>query len=130
MGINSHSETGIIIRVKTAFSELQSDIEHEEYFFVYHIIIENRTNYSMQLLSRKWFIYDSNGENRFVEGEGVVGEQPVIEPGSTYTYYSGCLLKSGFGKMKGTYLFLNHNTGETFDAVIPEFHMVLPWVLN
>jgi ApaG protein len=120
----------IQIRVKTAFSELQSNVDMHEFFFTYHITILNESESVVQLMSRKWFITDSNGENRFVEGEGVVGEQPLIQPGSEYSYYSGCLLKTGFGKMSGSYAFLTHPLGMAFEVPIPEFNLVLPWVLN
>ncbi len=118
------------IEVKTAFSELQSNTEMNEFFFTYHITISNNSSTVVQLMSRKWYITDSNGENRFVEGEGVVGEQPVIEPGELYEYYSGCLLKTGFGKMSGSYLFEVGNDASNIEVPIPEFHLVLPWVLN
>ncbi len=120
----------INVYVKTSFSELQSNVELNEYFFTYHVIIENLSNETVQLLSRKWQITDSNGENRFVEGEGVVGEQPVIEADQQYEYYSGCLLKTGFGKMRGSYVFLRVDDNYRFEVEIPEFHMILPWVLN
>jgi len=120
----------INVFVKTSFSELQSNVELNEYFFTYHIVIENLSNETVQLLFRRWQITDSNGENRFVEGEGVVGEQPVIEPDQQYEYYSGCLLKTGFGKMKGSYVFQRLDDNYRFEVEIPEFHMVLPWVLN
>ncbi len=120
----------INVHVKTTFSELQSDIELNEYFFTYHVMIENLGKETVQLLSRKWQITDSSGENRFVEGEGVVGEQPVIEADQQYEYYSGCLLKTGFGKMKGSYTFQRIDDNSQFEVEVPEFHMVLPWVLN
>jgi ApaG protein len=120
----------INVFVKTTFSELQSNIELNEYFFTYHVMIENLSHETVQLLSRKWQITDSNGENRFVEGDGVVGEQPIIEADHQYEYYSGCLLKTGFGKMKGSYIFQRVEDNYQFEVDIPEFHMVLPWVMN
>ncbi|MEX0595186.1 MAG: Co2+/Mg2+ efflux protein ApaG, partial [Candidatus Paceibacterota bacterium] len=101
-----------------------------EYFFTYHIVIKNESQDVVQLISREWFIKDSNGEKKFVEGAGVVGEQPILLPNQTFEYYSGCLLKTGFGKMKGTYIFEKLKDGENFKVKIPEFHFVLPWVLN
>ncbi len=120
----------INVYAKSTFSELQSNIELNEYFFTYHIMIENQSNDTVQLLSRRWQIIDSNGENRFVEGEGVVGEQPIIEADQQYEYYSGCLLKTGFGKMRGSYIFQRVEDKFQFEVEVPEFHMVLPWVLN
>lgn len=120
----------IKIRVKSSFSELQSNIDLNEFFFTYHVVIKNTSDRTVQLLSRKWLITDSNGQNRYVEGEGVVGEQPILGPGQEYEYYSGCLLKTGFGKMKGLYVFQTLPGFEPFDVNIPEFNMVLPWVMN
>ena len=74
----------IRVKVKSSFSELQSNIDLNEFFFTYHVRIKNDGNETVQLLSRKWLIKDSNGQNRFVEGEGVVGEQPILEPGQEY----------------------------------------------
>lgn len=120
----------IRITVRTSFSELQSDLDNDEFFFVYNIRIENESEEPVQLISRKWFISDSNGESRFVEGEGVVGEQPLIPPGGFYEYYSGCMLKTGFGKMRGFYKFSRPLVDAYFETAIPEFHLVLPWVRN
>lgn len=120
----------INIQVRTAFNDAQSNVDKHEYFFTYHILIKNESQDVVQLISREWLIKDSNGEKRFVEGEGVVGEQPILLPNQTFEYYSGCLLKTGFGKMKGAYIFERINNGERFDVKIPEFHFVLPWVLN
>lgn len=120
----------IKIEVKSSFSELQSNIDLNEYFFTYHITIENNSEQTVQLVSRRWIIKDSNGQNRFVEGEGVVGEQPIFGPGQSYEYYSGCLLKTGFGKMQGAYVFHTLPDLKPFEVEIPEFNLVLPWVLN
>ena len=118
------------IKVKTKFSELQSDVENSMYFFTYHIIIENNSDHTIQLLSRKWNITDSNGENRFVEGEGVVGETPILCSGEFYDYYSGCVLQTGVGRMSGSYIFRLQASGGHFEVPIPEFNLILPWVLN
>ncbi|HEY1046873.1 MAG TPA: Co2+/Mg2+ efflux protein ApaG [Bacteroidia bacterium] len=128
--MNSIPVQEIKISVKTSFSDLQSNIELDEFFFVYNITIVNNSEKTVQLLSRRWIIVDSNGESRIVEGEGVVGQQPIIGAGQSYEYFSGCLLKTGFGKMKGAYLFATLPDFQEFEAEVPEFHMVLPWVLN
>lgn len=109
---------------------MQSNIELEEYFYVYNITIVNNSDKTVQLLSRKWIIHDSNGESRYVEGEGVVGQQPILGAGQTYEYYSGLLLRTGFGKMKGSYVFTTLPDFEEFEAEVPEFHLALPWVMN
>ena len=94
---------GVEISVRTRFLPAESSIRHGHYFFMYEITIENKNEFSVQLLSRHWHINDSNGEYREVKGEGVIGEQPIIEPGQKYTYRSGCNLASEIGKMQGTY---------------------------
>lgn len=118
------------ISVETKFSDLQSDIENGIYFFTYHITISNNSDHTVQLVYRKWIITDSNGENRFVEGEGVVGEMPILSSGDSYDYYSGCILKTGLGKMSGSYVFRIHGGEGHFEVPIPEFNLILPWVLN
>lgn len=118
------------IKVETKFSDFQSDVENGIYYFSYHIVISNQSDHSIQLVYRKWNITDSNGENRFVEGEGVVGEKPILDPGDTYSYYSACILKTGLGKMHGSYIFKIIGSESHFEVPIPEFNLYLPWVLN
>ncbi len=118
------------VEVRSNFNELQSDIEQNEYFFTYYVRISNLGSDTIQLMHRKWDIVDSVGEQKFVTGEGVVGEQPILFPGDTYEYYSGCLLKTRFGKMSGAYVFKSLPTGDLFESEIPEFTLQLPWVLN
>ena len=118
------------IEVRPKFNELQSDIEQNEFFFTYYVHISNLGNETIQLIQRKWDIVDSLGEHKFVTGEGVVGEQPVLLPGDTYEYFSGCLLKTGFGNMSGAYVFKVLQSGALFESESPEFTLQLPWVLN
>ena len=120
----------IEIKVTTNYSELQSNPQAREYFFVYNVNIKNNSHYEVQLLSRRWFILDSNSEMREVEGEGVVGMQPNINSNDTYNYFSGCLLNTGIGKMWGYYTFVRSADGKIFEVPIPEFQMVLPWLKN
>lgn len=120
----------IEIIVKTSYSVVQSNPSINEFFFVYNIDIVNHSENIVQLLSRKWWIKDGIGESRFVEGDGVVGEQPIIEPGNSHNYFSGCLLKSIYGNMKGTYTFLNLKTKQVFDVDIKEFNFISPWAKN
>lgn len=103
---------------------------NSEFMFAYKITIENNNNFPVKLLRRHWFIYDSNGSNREVEGEGVVGVQPVIDAGASYQYISGCNLRSEMGKMQGTYLLENVNNKKTFDVYIPSFEMFVPFKMN
>lgn len=120
----------IEIKVKNNFSALQSNPSANEFFFVYNVNIKNNSDYEVQLISRKWFIFDSNAEMREVEGEGVVGVQPTIRVNESYHYFSGCLLNTGIGKMWGFYTFIRTADGYIFEVPIPEFQMVLPWLKN
>jgi ApaG protein len=116
--------------VLTEFQPEYSSPAQAHYVFTYKISIENCSEYTVQLLRRHWFIYDANGSLREVEGEGVVGQQPVLEPGETHEYISGCNLKTGIGKMKGTYLMERVVDAKQFRVRIPEFTMIVPYRLN
>ena len=122
--------SGIKISVETFYQGEQSSPMERHFFFAYRITIENNSEYTVQLMRRHWHIYDSNGKKSEVEGEGVVGEQPILEPGKTHRYVSGCNLNSEFGKMQGTY-FMQRALDSTFFYVkIPEFKMEVPYKLN
>ena len=94
------------------------------------ITITNNSDYSIRLTRRHWFIIDSNSTNREVEGDGVVGEQPIIGTGESYQYVSGCNLDSEIGKMYGTYLMERLIDKKQFYVRIPEFQMIVPYKLN
>ncbi len=121
---------GVKISVETEYQPEYSSPSQYHYVFTYRITIENRSESTVQLLRRHWFIHDANTMLREVEGEGVVGQQPVLEPGQVHKYVSGCNLKSGIGKMRGTYLMERIVDGKTFNVVIPEFTMVVPFKYN
>jgi ApaG protein len=121
---------GVEISVKTIYSPAHSTPREGHYFFTYTITIENKNDFSIQLLSRHWHIYDSNGDYSQVKGDGVIGQQPVIEPNKKYTYTSGCNLRTEIGKMSGTYTMLRLFDEKTFEANIPEFTMVLGAKMN
>ena len=121
---------GITISVETYYQPEYSNPVNSEFMFAYRITIENNNNFPVKLLSRHWHIYDSNGSLREVEGEGVVGVQPEINPGTSYQYVSGCNLRSEIGKMMGTYQMENINTQKHFDVLIPAFEMCAPFKLN
>lgn len=121
---------GITISVETYYQPDYSNVANSEFMFAYRITIINNNPFTVKLLSRKWHIYDSNGSLREVEGEGVVGVQPQINPGESYSYVSGCNLRSEIGKMLGTYLMENISTKKTFTADIPAFEMYTPFKLN
>ena len=121
---------GITVSVETYYQPDYSNPANSEYMFAYRITIENNNSFPVKLLRRKWHIYDSNGSRREVEGEGVVGVQPQINPGDSYQYVSGCNLRTEMGKMSGTYLLENLNNQKTFDVIIPAFEMCTPFKLN
>lgn len=100
------------------------------FLFSYNIRIENHSGYTVQLLRRYWHISDSNGIRREVEGDGVVGLQPVLEPGESHEYSSACNLETDMGKMYGEYEFVRLIDGQKLMVSIPEFKMVSPFRLN
>jgi ApaG protein len=111
---------GIRITVRPAYLRDQSEPSAHHYVFAYYVRVENISTATAQLVSRRWLIHDSIGEDTEVEGEGVVGEQPVIEPGGVHEYQSFCILKSGEGFMEGHYNFVRSDS-TTFRAEIPRF---------
>jgi ApaG protein len=121
---------GIRISVDTQFQPDHSNAKNSLFLFSYRVQIENCSEEAVQLLSRKWLIMDANGFVRKVEGEGVIGEQPIIEPGETHQYSSSCDLNTDMGKMWGTYLMQRVNKGDKFRVNIPEFKMMVPHRLN
>ena len=98
--------------------------------FGYQVTIENQGKDAVQLNSRKWTIYDALNNIEEVEGEGVIGQKPVIKPGESHTYSSGCLLTSPFGAMSGFYNMVNFATTKNFEVAIPKFHLSAPFAIN
>jgi len=121
---------GVKVSVETEYQPSYSSPSQYHYVFTYRITIENQSDFTIQLMRRQWYIHDAGFQPREVEGEGVVGQQPVLEPGQSHQYVSGCNLKSGIGKMVGTYLMERVVDGTTFRVNIPEFTMVAPLRLN
>lgn len=111
---------GVRITVRPVYLKDQSEPAARHYVFAYYIRIENIGSQPAQLVSRRWLIHDSAGDDTEVEGEGVVGEQPSIPPGGVHEYQSFCILKSGEGFMEGHYNFLRADS-TTFRAEIPRF---------
>ena len=120
--MTTYTETteNITVFVQPMYLDGQSDIMAKRFVFAYFVRIENNGPDEVQLLRRHWFIRDSTGESKEVEGEGVVGRQPLIEPGNAHEYNSYCVLETFEGTMEGTYLMLRPN-GETFRVSIPRF---------
>ncbi len=101
-----------------------------QYFFSYQISIFNRSNQAVQLVSRYWQIYDGGLHQEIVKGLGVIGQQPILEPQTSFTYTSGCPLMAEFGKMQGHYTFLNLTHQETFQVTIPPFSLTTQFAQN
>jgi ApaG protein len=116
---------GVTVRVAVNFMPDQSRTEARRWFWVYHIRIENRRDDTIQLLTRHWRITDSRGMVNLVDGEGVVGESPVLGPGQTHDYVSGCELMTNMGSMEGHYAFVAED-GSRFDVAIPFFPLAAP----
>lgn len=121
---------GVEVSVETFYQQDYSNPMQSEYMFAYRIAIENHNSFPVKLHRRHWHIFDSNGSHREVEGEGVVGVQPVLSPGEKYQYVSGCNLKTEMGKMHGTYQMENLNNKQLFDVNIPAFEMFVPFKNN
>lgn len=121
---------GVKVSVETFYQQDYSNPLHSEYMFAYRITIENHNSFPVRLQSRHWNIFDSDGSYREVEGDGVVGMQPVISSGEEYQYVSGCNLHTEMGRMHGSYRMENLNTKEQFDVNIPAFEMITPFKYN
>lgn len=115
--------SGVKVSVETFYQPQYSDPRVNHFVFAYRIVIENNGLHPVQLKRRHWIIIDADGQHREVEGEGVVGEQPTITPGDSYTYVSGCNLNCEIGKMFGTYEMIRTADNRKFKVKIPEFIM-------
>ena len=120
---------GVTVRVSVSFMPEQSEPGRGRWFWAYHIRIENGAKQAVQLLTRHWIIADGRGVKQEVRGEGVVGDQPVIEPGQSYDYVSGCPLGTPTGSMEGSYHMVAED-GSTFEAAIPRFNLIGPAVIQ
>ena len=121
---------GIKISVNTSFEGTFFKNYKMHFAFGYTITIENQSKDSVQLTSRHWRIYDSLNETEILDGEGVIGKKPVIKPGESHTYNSGCLLASTIGAMKGHYNMVKIGSSEKFRVYIPTFKFSAPFALN
>ncbi|RZM06364.1 MAG: Co2+/Mg2+ efflux protein ApaG [Sphingomonas sp.] len=126
---NAATTDGVTVRVSVSYLPEQSEPERGRWFWAYHIRLENEGTETVQLLTRHWVITDGRGARHSVEGEGVVGEQPVIEPGASFDYVSGCPLATPSGAMQGTYRMVRED-GAIFDVEIPRFALLAPAVLH
>lgn len=126
---NATTTHGVTVRVSVSYLPEQSEPLRGRWFWAYHIRIENDGPGAVQLLTRHWEITDGRGAKHTVEGEGVVGEQPLIETGASFDYVSGCPLATPTGSMQGSYRMVD-DTGAVFDVDIPNFMLLAPAVIN
>ncbi len=119
----------ILVHVESRYSPDHSDPARQEWFFLYTVVITNQGRGTVQLMNRHWIITNATGDIEEVRGPGVVGRQPVLRPGESFEYTSGCPLKTPFGSMRGTYEMVTEN-GETFLAEIPAFALSEPSMLH
>jgi ApaG protein len=119
----------VTVRVAVSFLPEQSEPVKGRWFWAYHVRIENEGQRAVQLVSREWTIVDGRGGRHEVAGEGVVGEQPVLEPGASFDYVSGCPLNTPSGHMEGRYRMVGAD-GRTFTVAIPRFPLIAPTVTS
>jgi ApaG protein len=128
--MNTKVTHGVTISVEVFYNQQQSNFLQNEFAFAYKIIMKNNSANTVQLLRRHWFIHDSNITMREVEGEGVVGQKPILHPGESYEYASGAIINTELGKMFGFYTFKNLHTEKKFEVEIPEFQLIAPFKMN
>ena len=116
---------GITVRVAVSFLPEQSEPAKGRWFWAYHIRVENDGSIAAQLMTRRWEITDGRGAKSLVEGDGVVGDQPVVMPGASYDYVSGCPLTTPTGHMVGSFGMVAED-GSSFDVAIPKFLLTAP----
>lgn len=121
---------GVKVSVITSFEGIYFKNQKTHYAFTYRITIVNQSKDTVQLLTRHWEIFDALNHKEVVDGEGVVGQKPVMKSGETYSYTSGCLLVAPLGTMKGFFTMINFTTSRKFDVEIPAFGLGASYILN
>ena len=121
---------GVKVSIETVFQPEYSSPLNDHFMYAYRVEVSNLTDNAVQLLRRHWEIFDSNSTKRAIDGEGVVGIQPVINPGQTHVYVSGCNLKTDFGSMKGNFTVKRLADDALLVVDIPEFLLVAPYKFN
>jgi ApaG protein len=127
--VSDTTTNGIRVQVRSQFLPDRSSPSDEQYVFAYHIKISNVGTQVAQLISRHWIITSADGDTEEVQGPGVVGEQPVLQPGEQFEYTSFCPLKTNVGTMHGSYT-MTTPAGEVFQARIAPFTLAVPFALN
>jgi len=125
----TNKQCDIRIQVATSYVDNESEPESDRYVFAYTITISNSGDVPAQLISRHWIITDANGKVQEVNGDGVVGEQPLLNPGEKFRYSSGAVLETPVGAMQGLYR-MEADGGVSFDALIAPFTLAVPGLLN
>jgi ApaG protein len=129
---DSDENAGVVVRAVSTYRPEESDLSHatdKKYVFSYSIEIENQGSRTVQLMARHWWITDANQDVREVEGEGVVGQHPVIAPGQVFCYSSWCVLPTPSGWMRGSYSMVATG-GDALEVPIPTFSLATPHALN
>lgn len=119
----------VCVQVQSMYVETQSQPDEQRYVFAYNITVRNLGRHQVQLVSRYWLITNANGQETEVQGEGVVGEQPIIAPGSEFQYTSGAVLETPLGTMQGHYEMLDHQ-GQGFRIAVPVFRLAIPTLIH
>lgn len=128
MKIQTETDT-VEIKAISRFLPDQSDPSADRYVFAYHITISNHSEQTVKLLTRHWIITDAEDKVQEVRGEGVIGQQPLLRPGESFEYTSGCSIATPVGTMKGSY-FMEADDGRQFDAPVAEFTLAMPRTLH
>ena len=121
------------VTAQTSFIKQQSDRESNRFVFAYTIAIQNKSDTPAQLISRHWLIQDANQKIEEIYGEGVVGQQPLIKPGESYSYTSGAVLETEMGTMEGRYFLISTSSGNAnneFEIIIPRFVLSVPRTIH
>jgi ApaG protein len=121
---------GVRVRVVSEYAPDRSEPAKNQWFFLYNVTITNEGTDTVQLLTRHWVIKDGTGHIEEVRGPGVIGKQPILKPGESFDYTSGCPLSTPFGVMEGTYQMITTPGGERFDAKIAPFTLSEPYTVH
>lgn len=120
----------VSVSVEVNYQHQHSNKQTSEFVFSYKVTIQNLSKSTIQLLHRHWIIFESNGIKREVKGEGVIGEQPVIDPNESFEYTSWCPIQNNLGYMEGVYIMRDIHTNNLFEVEIPRFQLIEPTQLN
>jgi len=121
---------GIKISVECNYQDEQSNPAKQQFAFSYQVTIENQSQHTVQLMRRHWYIFDACGIRREVEGDGVIGEQPVLKPSERHSYRSWCPLQSGIGTMRGYFTMVRITDDAKFKVEVPQFNMMATVMMN